>query len=70
MRVNRNIEEGAVKIDLMGLGEIRWPGRGKCEKKDTAMFYSGIREEDVISRHRVAALISCKVKKHIKHFTP
>lgn len=70
-KLNNAINEmKRLKIDLLGMSEIRWPGSGKCEKEDATMFYSGSRGEDANHRHGVAVLVNNKIRKHIKNFIP
>ncbi|XP_050514333.1 craniofacial development protein 2-like [Diabrotica virgifera virgifera] len=59
-----------LKIDIMGISELRWPGAGTCEQNEGTLYYSGSVEDDVHHRNGVGIFITSKFKKYVKNFVP
>lgn len=30
-----------ISINILGISELRWPGKGKCQQEEDTLYYSG-----------------------------
>lgn len=59
-----------LKIDVLGMSEIRWPGSGVVRADGAVMYYSGSAEQDPNHRHGVAVAIDESINKYVNNFVP
>lgn len=57
-----------LKINILGLSEVRWPGSGKCQKNKTTLFYSG--NDEINHPNGVGILLDNKTSQAIISFIP
>lgn len=68
-KIHNAIEEmDRLKIDILGISEMRWPNSGKCEIRDHTVHYSGIK--DGKHQHGVGVIVNKKISKFVKNFVP
>lgn len=59
-----------MKIDLLGMSEVRWPESGTCKKDNTVLYYSGNGLEDTHHRNGVGILVTAELNKYVTNFVP
>lgn len=65
---NTEAEMNRMNIDVLGLGEVRWPGSGKQKTSNGYIYYSG--GTDPEHRYGTAILVSDKIAQYVIDFTP
>ena len=58
-------EDSRLKLDVIGLSEVRWKNAGRCATDEHVMIYSGHKTEH---KHRVGVLPSKQVAKSMMRF--
>uniref|UniRef100_A0A8D8W5N2 Craniofacial development protein 2 n=2 Tax=Cacopsylla melanoneura TaxID=428564 RepID=A0A8D8W5N2_9HEMI len=57
-----------MKIDIMGIAEMRWPASGEMQIKDHKVFYSG--KDNGAHENGVAIMVTAEVARCVKNFVP
>lgn len=65
---NAELERKRLKLAILGLSEVRWPGTGTCDSGGSTMYYSGGTE--VTHRNGVAIMVDKKIVNSVKCFVP
>lgn len=65
---NVELERCRLKIDILGLSEVRWPGSGQQITKTGTIYYSG--RDDSKHEYGVAIIVSPQIAKSVLTFIP
>lgn len=65
---NAEAEMSRMKIDILGLSEVRWPNSGKQKTKDGYIYYSG--GNDPGHQYGTAILVSDRIARSVTDFVP
>ena len=57
-----------LKVDILGVSEMRWPGSGECEVDEHKIYYAG--ENSVQHRNGVAILVTKEINRAVLGFLP
>lgn len=57
-----------LRIDMMGISEMRWPGNGQCIVDNHKVYHSG--DKNNKHTHGVGLIVSRRLQDHIINFTP
>lgn len=65
----RNLTEEMerLKVDILGISEMRWTGKGECNTHNGKMYYSGNENEH---QYGVAILVKKEIQKSVINFVP
>jgi hypothetical protein len=63
---NNGREIGKARVDVVAVQEIRWQGKGRIDKKDFSVFYSGPKER--AGRYGTGFVINAKMRKSFLSF--
>lgn len=65
---NVELDMRRLKIDILGMSEVRWPGSGKQTTNSGVIYYSG--GTDAFHRYGTAILVSKDIDKSVIEFIP
>lgn len=57
-----------LKLDILGLSEVRWLGTGQCSTDNTVMYYSG--NNDRYHYNGVGIIVTKESNKSVPNFVP
>lgn len=59
-----------MKIDLLGISELRWPYSGTCKRDDGVLYIIPIITQGKHHRNVVGILLSPEMNKYVTNFIP
>lgn len=63
-------EARRLKMNILGISELRWPGSGLCRHEHGTLYYSGRDPQDRNHWNGVGVFVSANYVRYVKNFIP